>query len=134
MGAKIALGTPVTNGSCVEATPESIEEQLNVLIKRVDDITRMLNSINSIRSAEPEEDYPNDETNSDKIPIGTPLIGTSTRGGTVVLNVNADGYYVNGIKYDSLSAAAEAVSGVRRSGWTFWKTFDGRTAKEVFGR
>ena len=43
-----------------------------------------------------------------------------------------DGYYIDNVKYYSLSAAAEAVSGVRRSGWTFWKLVDGTTVKEAF--
>jgi len=66
-----------------------------------------------------------------EIPVGTVLYG-STHGLNYFLEVKEDGFYVGTIKYDSLSAAAEAVSGVRRSGWTFWKLPNGQTVKEVY--
>jgi hypothetical protein len=66
-----------------------------------------------------------------RVPVGTTLIG-KTKNLTFFLTTTEDGYNVGTTKYDSLSAAAEAVSGCRRSGWTFWKLDDGRTAKEVF--
>ena len=72
--------------------------------------------------------------NNDGIPIGTILLGT-TKDQTYLLIVDELGEYMVGYtKYTSLSAAAEAVSGVRRSGWTFWKLSDGTTAKESFKR
>jgi len=66
-----------------------------------------------------------------EIPEGTVLYG-STRGLNYFLQVKDGAFWIGDKKYDSLSAAAEAVSGVRRSGWTFWKLPDGRTVKEVF--
>ncbi|RLI56702.1 MAG: hypothetical protein DRO87_07760, partial [Candidatus Thorarchaeota archaeon] len=51
-----------------------------------------------------------------------------------ILRPTPEGFRVGDQIYKSLSAAAEAVSGVRRSGWTFWKLPDGRTAKEAFGK
>lgn len=72
------------------------------------------------------------EKNKEGLPLSTCLIGV-TKGIPYVLTIWTDGkYYVGNKKFASLSAAAEAVSGVRRSGWTFWKLPDGRTAKEVF--
>lgn len=66
-----------------------------------------------------------------EIPEGTVLYG-STHGLNYFLQVKDGAFWVGDKRYDSLSAAAEAVSGVRRSGWTFWKLPDGRTVKEVF--
>ena len=51
-----------------------------------------------------------------------------------VLSIKHDRYYIGTTGYDSLSSAAEAASGVRRSGWTFWKMPDGRTVKEAYGK
>ena len=75
-----------------------------------------------------------DEINKDDLPVGLSLTGTSMRGGFQVLDIKEDGYYIGPYRYDSLSSAAEAVSGVRRSGWTFWRLSDGRTIKEAFGK
>lgn len=66
-----------------------------------------------------------------EIPEGTILWGT-TRGMNFFLTVQHGGFYVGTTRYDSPSAAAEAVSGVRRSGWAFWKLPDGKTLKEAF--
>jgi hypothetical protein len=66
------------------------------------------------------------------IPIGTTMIGI-TKGMPFLLTVKKDGKYLVGEStFKSLSAAAQAVSGNQRSGWIFWKTLDGLTAKEAF--
>lgn len=65
------------------------------------------------------------------IPDGTILRGT-TQGRTYYLQVRRGKFWVGNTEYDSLSSAAAGVSGVRRSGWTFWKLDDGRTAKDAF--
>jgi len=73
-----------------------------------------------------------DQKKSDEvIPEGTILTGT-TRGVNYFCQVKKDGFYVGVTKYPSLSAAAEGVSGVRRSGWTFWKLPNDKTVKEVY--
>jgi len=66
-----------------------------------------------------------------EIPEGTVLYGT-TKGLNYFLQVKDGAFWIGDKRYESLSAAAEAVSGVRRSGWTFWKLPDGKTVKEVF--
>lgn len=73
--------------------------------------------------------------NRDGLPLNTSFIGIS-KGTPFVMVVNAEGKYVVGMDaYDSLSAAAEAVSGVRRSGWTFWRLLDRKTTlKEAYGK
>jgi len=70
-----------------------------------------------------------------KIPVGTTLVGV-TRGTPFWCVVREDGFYVGINKFGSLSAAAEKVSGVRRSGLAFWKFFEGKyngkSIKEVY--
>lgn len=91
-----------------------------------------------------KEDLPQDANlesdivfNKDGIPINSTYIGYSRKGDIPsILTVDENGsYYVNDKKFDSLSAAAEYVSGVRRSGWTFWRNItDNKTLKELFRR
>lgn len=77
-------------------------------------------------------------TNRDGIPFMTKLRGTSTvkgefpEGKDFELLVTTRGYEINGQCYGSLSAAAEGVSGNRRNGWEWWKTEEGKTAREAF--
>ncbi len=140
MGKKIALGATVGNtDSAIVAQSLTLEERVYALARQVEDLTRAFNNINSIRvkdkrQQEIYDNFPLHHANKDGIPIGLSLIGVSMRGGIHVLTVTADGYYIGTAKYDSLSASAEAASGVRRSGWTYWKLPDGRTAKEAFGK
>lgn len=68
-----------------------------------------------------------------KIPVGTQLYGT-TRGKSFFLEVSPNGFMVGNTTYPSLSAAAEGVSGVRRSGLAFWKFSDNRSVKDVYER
>lgn len=71
--------------------------------------------------------------NKDGIPIGTLCIGTTEKSlFPCYLTVRKDHYTVGSVKFASLSAAAEAVSSVRRSGWTFWRLTDGTTLKEAY--
>jgi hypothetical protein len=68
-----------------------------------------------------------------QIPPGTLLFGKGKNGNQVILVVTEGDLFIGNKSYNSLSAAAEAISGVvRKSGWAFWKTADGRTAKEAF--
>lgn len=75
-----------------------------------------------------------DVVNKDGLPLKTSYIGiTSKSPYPYMLLVDIDGTYKVGNKeFTSLSSAAEFVSGVRRSGWTFWRLLDGRTIKEVY--
>jgi len=140
MGEKIALGAAMpSSGTAIVSEPITIEERVAALQRQVEDLVKAFHTINSIRVKDKRQqeiyDDPNfANANKDGIPIGLSLMGSSVRGGIHVLTVNADGYYIGITKYDSLSAAAEVVSGVRRSGWTYWKLPDGRTIKEVFGK
>jgi len=140
MGEKIALGTAISsNGVVVVGEPLTLEERVAVLQQQVEGLISAFHNVNSIRIKDKrqQENYDNPclvNANKDGIPTGISLLGSSVRGGVHFLTVAPDGYYVGITKYESLSAAAEAVSGVRRSGWTYWKMADGRTIKEVFGK
>ena len=72
--------------------------------------------------------------NKDGVPLNSSYIGyTRASEYPYILVVNAEGTYcVGNNKFPALSASAEFVSGVRRSGWTFWCLIDGRTLKEVY--
>jgi hypothetical protein len=140
MGRKIALGTATEETTAIIPEALSLIEEVEALKRQVEVLVDAFNAINRIRVKDDrEEDLEefheyDDDMNKDGIPIGTILFGNSTRGGESALIVRESGYSVGGDFYETLSAAAEAVSGVRRSGWTFWKMPDGRNAKETFRR
>lgn len=80
--------------------------------------------------------------NKDGIPIGTE-VDAEIDDKLVVLETERTGYrvkavgdnkIVEGVKFSSLSAAAEALSGIKRkSGWVFWRdSKTGRTLKEQY--
>lgn len=139
MGAKIALGSAIPGTAATADEPRTLEEQVAVLRSQVDELVKAFHAVNSVRVKDKRRQeiydaFPFTTANKDGIPIGLSLIGSSNNGGVHVLTVNADGYYIGITKYASLSAAAWASSGVRRSGWTFWRLPDGRTVKEAFGK
>ena len=141
MGDKIPLGAAAPAKTAVMEQPQTLQEQVSALKRQLDMLTAAFHSVNSVRIKDSRQhdvyagfgDFFT-ETNKDGLPVGLSLIGQSQRGGTHILTVDTDGYRIGTSPFDSLSAAAEASSGVRRSGWTFWKTHDGRTVKEVFGK
>lgn len=138
MGQKIELGKAHSINVGMISEPSTIEEKVVLLEDRITELTKSFNAINSnmVKDSRQCTKHSNigSRINKDGLPIGMSLLGNSTQGGTHVLSIKHDKYYIGIIGYDSLSAAAEAVSGVRRSGWTFWKTPDGRTVKEAYGR
>lgn len=133
MGRKIALGAgsalPV-EGKAVMGVPESSEERIAALESQVGLLIETMKEMEKVRTIFSM----NSNLNMDGIPVGTVMYATSMRGGMSRLTADTDGYFMGGNKYNSLSSAAEAASGVRRGGWSFWRLPDGRTAKEVFGR
>lgn len=137
MGNKIPLGTQTQRGTALVTRPTTNEEILSALQRQVQKLTASFyNNVydDGTEEAQSVEKMPDAALNMDGIPIGVNLVGVSTRGGACVLTVENDHYRIGDFRYDSLSAAAEAVSGVRRSGWSFWKTTDGRSVKDTFGR
>ena len=142
----VALGEDLAEVEIVEVIndqPQSTDEKVVMLEGRVFDLGNALDSMFSM--VKELRDDLNKERNSKladiieakkkdnkiEIPEGTVLTG-KTKGLSYFLHAKEGGFYVGITRYDSLSAAAEGVSGVRRSGWTFWTLPDGKTVKEVF--
>lgn len=72
--------------------------------------------------------------NNDNLPIGMVLKGES-KGESHKLEVLEEGYLCStGEIVATLSAAAEEVSGNRRSGWKFWTDGQGTPIGEITGR
>lgn len=116
-------------GTCKMVSPKKlpVEDRLALLEEQMAYMTKAIHAFTN-----QEKDVP-EGANKDGIPIGTVAIGETEKSKfKFYLTVLADGYQVGTITYDSLSAAAQAVSKVRRSGWTFWKLMDGRTLKEAY--
>jgi len=136
--AKVALGRAHNvQGTATITNPEdlSVVDRMRAMEARINQLTELIHS--GLRSLSKDRRGSDNAYSSDRdgvIPVGTIFMGTSQRNGTLILTVADDGYYIGNTKYGSLSAAAQSASGVRRSGWTFWKLADGRTAKEAFGK
>ena len=116
---------------------QSLQEEVEELKLKIASMSEMLymfrKSINS-RARSREQQNDDGILNSDGIPTNTCYVGFSKVSEyPFILTVGNDGKYkVGDIMFPSLSASAEHVSGVRRSGWTFWKLLDGRTLKEAY--
>ena len=122
---EVALGnTNEEEQSTIEtALPINLTEKVNVLTSRIDELTKAFNTMHISILKEQHKPI--------NIPAGTLLFGKCSKKETILV-VTETGFFIGNTRYNSLSAAAKNVSGVRRSGWAFWKTIDGRTAKEAF--
>ncbi len=110
--------------------------QLTQLARSLDSLSRMVKEMrDDYRRGEDDrlngiiED--NKKAKKMELPEGTELHG-KTKGINFFCVVRNGGFYVGTTRYDSLSAAALGVSGVRRSGWMFWKLSSGKTVKEMY--
>ena len=140
---ELALGKGLPSEGVAEAQDPkdlTVEERLALLEEKYKAMSIAFNTQNKMLAKKEQENEVYTEVfgaqpkNHEGVPLNMSLIGI-TRGIPYILIVDEFGRYsVGNDEYQSLSAAAEAVSGVRRSGWTFWKTSDGRTAKEAFGK
>ena len=141
----VALGddTDIEEVQVEERQPQTAGEKIASLEQRVSFLTSSMDSMftmvknlgdkidtNRNRDIEALIEKKKRE-NKVEIPEGTILTGT-TKGLNYFMHIKEGGFYVGITRYESLSAAAEGVSGVRRSGWTFWKLPDGKNVKEVF--
>ena len=143
----VALGEEGPEIEIVEVAPQpqTQEEKINLMEIRMNQLALSIDSLHSIikklrdRSSA-KRDYAISEriekTKSDgKIPEGTVLVGI-TRNVPYYCEVKDGAFYIGVTRYPTLSAAAAGVSGVRRSGWAFWKLsggkHNGKTVKEVF--
>lgn len=102
--------------SFLEKRIASLEKQLGYILSRIREIGKK------------------PETNKDNLPIGMILKGKS-KGQEYTLEVLEKGYLCStGELEETLSAAAERVSGNRRSGWAFWCDGNGRPVGEITGK
>lgn len=142
----VALGEDLAEVEVVKVIneqPQNTDEKVVMLEARVFDLGNALDSMFTMVKALQDDRHAErnnklagiieakKKDNKVEIPEGTVLTG-KTKGLSYFLHVKDGGFYVGITRYDSLSAAAIGVSGVRRSGWTFWALPDGRTVKEVF--
>lgn len=142
----VALGEEEADVEMVEVVdkqPATDSEKIEALEKRVFHLTNALDSLftmfKELRDGVSREAdtrisriiEKKRKENKVEVPEGTVLTG-KTKGLSYFLQVREGGFYVGITRYDSLSAAAEGVSGVRRSGWTFWRLPDGKSVKEAF--
>lgn len=134
---EVALGRAVSVGSGTGSVvkPISLEDRMTILESKIDMAIEAVGAISEMIGlrGNAENKETNKDINKDGIPYHINLIG-NTRGVPYILTVEKDAYYVGHTPYRTLSAAAEGVSGSRRSGWMFWCLPDGRTAKEAFNR
>jgi len=131
---EVALGrAAVTDvGVGMTTAPKTLEERMSILEAKIDALAEMVSLIQEKEGVREDVVYdPN--LNADGIPYHTNLIGI-TQGQPYVITVREDAYYLGNTPFRTLSAAAKAVCGHRKSGWVFWKLVDGRTAKEAFGK
>lgn len=127
----LALGrSPAKAGVAKVIRPRSIEDRLTAIENM---IAMLANNISNtedkpVRNLNAYDGLP---MNKDGVPLNMSLIGHS-KFGARILFVAEDAYYIGNEAYNSLSAAAEAASGiVRKSGWVYWKLPDGRSLKEA---
>ena len=143
----VALGEEDTSEELAQTEPAtapvSMEQRMAAIETRQLHITNSIDSLFQIvkslrdKSSKDQDTKINEVINKKKkeqkieIPEGT-MLHAASKGLSYFCRVEAGGFKVGATSYESLSAAAEGVSGVRRSGWTFWRMSDNRTVKEVY--
>jgi hypothetical protein len=146
MKRKVALGeahATTDKGIGQVEAPATLEQRIAAIENQLHELVAAFNEIcrTAIKDKRQQERYDqmaaataDVHSNNDGIPIGTTLVGTTTKFGGLerFLIVREDGYYLGDKKCTSLSHAAEEVSKVRRSGREFWKLLDGKTVNEAF--
>ena len=122
----------------IKKPANTLKSELKDLQLKLDSITEMFYLIRKRYGKKSEqkvaEQSVDDIYNKDGVPLNSSFIGfTQNSKYPYILLVDDKGIYRVGKEtFLSLSSAAEFVSGVRRSGWTFWQLLDGRTLKEVY--
>jgi hypothetical protein len=129
---EVALGSGDNANISVSKYNEATDrEKIDLIEQQIRQMHRVIMAMRKDGKRRPLIENPN----KDGIPVGIVCTGNTEKAvGDFYLFVERDGYRVGDKKYPSLSSAAEAVSHVRRSGWTFWHLPGGRTLKEVYGK
>jgi len=135
----VPLGSaPPSKGSCLAVRPEKLTDaaRLEILEKQLFHMSKEIAALRgqSNRAESPKVTATGVPLNKDGIPVGVVCTAATERHPSILfyLTVHTDGYQVGSKVYDSLSSAAKDISGVRRSGWTFWRLPGGKTLKEVY--
>jgi hypothetical protein len=102
----------------------ALERRVILLEQQLESMTRQLEAMGDKQPT----------LNKDNLPIGMVLKGDS-KGKSHKLEILEEGYLCStGEIVATLSAAAEEVSGNRRSGWAFWTDGQGTPIGEITGR
>jgi hypothetical protein len=133
----VPLGSAVPKkGSCLAVRPEKLtaEARLKILERQLSHMSKEMVTLRSQIASNADTLSTDGALNKDGIPIGTVCTAITERHPSILfyLTVRSTGYQVGSKIYDSLSSAAKDISGVRRSGWTFWKMPGGGTLKEIY--
>lgn len=128
----LALGkAPAKSGMAKVVRPRSVEDRLTAIENMLASVLAIKGTTVTDKPAEDLNAYDGMPRNKDGVPIHISLLG-STKFGPRILYVAEEGYYLGNTLFSSLSAAAEAASGiVRKSGWVFWKLPDGTSLKKT---
>ncbi len=111
----------------VPAPKGLLEEKVVGLEGRIDDLSTLIETALLDRTRPPT-------TNKDGLKIGVVFQGES-KGTKYTLEVLDKDYLCSdGSIYETLSGAAQGVSGNRRSGWKFWRDIEGNTVGNTSGR
>jgi hypothetical protein len=130
-----------SKGSMLSVSPSKLDDRtrIKILEEQVRAMSRVIAKLKKKLKDQGNADdncvaaAPSENLNKDGIPINTLCIGVTEKSlFPCYMMVREDHYDVGSAKFASLSAAAEAVSKVRRSGWTFWRLTNGVTLKEAF--
>lgn len=133
MAKKLPLGKCLAGSGRMIAVRDNLTdaERVEILKQQIKTMTETVAMLQARMNK--EQVATSSPVNKDGLPIGLTCIGITEKSAfTFFLTVRENSYSIGNKEYGSLSAAAEAVSGVRRSGWVFWKLPDGRTLKEVY--
>lgn len=134
---KAALGSSTAEsvGMCLAIDPATLppHDRILLLEEQMRHMQKVIMRLKKESAGASDHPLPVENANKDGIPVGTICLGATEKSPFLYyLTVGAENYVVGLQSFASLSAAAEAVSHVRRSGWTFWKLPDGRTLKEAY--
>jgi hypothetical protein len=145
MGKHIPLGKASPGSGLAEADePKTLEEKVDVLSHQVEELGRMIHTIQTYMFKEMlAPPVPNENAqapqmpvhvNKDGLEIGMSLLGPTSFGWFHTLMVAPDGYYLGNDCFQSLSAAATAAVGYKKNGWEYWTVPNGQTVKEALGK
>jgi hypothetical protein len=114
-------------GEIVRVTATVIPAPKDLLARKLISLERKIQEVS-------EKIDPTPTHNKEDLPIGLVLRGES-KGSYFTLEVLDEGYCCSdGVIYESLSGAAQGVSGNRRSGWKFWTDVAGIPVGDTTGR